>query len=373
LKDSQEIFELIERYLTGDLSQAEKLEVEKRIHTDSAFAQEVESARFVNQVVMGAEMDKLREKMTRDLARLGTGNNNSGNWLAGGISLLIVISGGLFIYNSSGDDNSIPQEKIVMTEVVTADKNVADGSGSDIVSIGSQAVGTEAEKNIIRAEVKTEIQNNLSVPAISEEAHYEPEIMESENSDSEYSSINLKPAPEHQQKHIEKTCYIDFIASVTPSCRGEKNGEIEIDRNSIKGSSGVVSFSLRNSDDQSEDGRFSGLGEGKYVVIIKDKNGCAATKDVQVGSKNCSVKKVWSFNPDYGEHWKIEYQEGEVGKFTIMNKAGITIFKGLFGNNAEDQWNGTDQDGNSAEAGLYIAVLEYQNGKTETVQITVVR
>jgi hypothetical protein len=69
----------------------------------------------------------------------------------------------------------------------------------------------------------------------------------------------------------------------------------------------------------------------------------------------------------------VPYSEGESGKFTILNKAGIVIFKGTFGNGELSEWNGTDMNGITVNAGLYVCLLEYPASKTENLQITIIR
>ncbi len=190
-------------------------------------------------------------------------------------------------------------------------------------------------------------------------------------------TANTKVQPDTPAVELKNTkakeCHLFFEVSVQASCKGENDGSIQVEMQSISGGTIPYHFKLSESGELSSLGVFSALGKGTYHLIGYDSKGCSQSKEILVYDKNCSQKKSYSFNPEYGESWKIPSAEGKSGAFTIFNRAGVAIFKGSFTGSDAAEWFGTNTQGSPAEVGLYVCVIDYAGGKTEVIEISIVR
>jgi hypothetical protein len=373
LREENETFDQIEKYLQGTLSKEEHAMVEDRINMDSSFAEEVKLSSQVNNVVMGAAMDKLRERMTKDIADFDLHKNNKYKWWTGSSIVLLALISSLYVYVKKEDASAI-----------------IPGKDPKQGSIVSSNTANELKKNetIVSSKLKTE--NNLPVEKNQQEEKQESTVSPIENpplqtdKDTEEHTIqedkqvnNLKNEPPQKADPTVKTntekCHLSFKPVVHPTCRGEATGSIEIDPESIEGGKAPYIFVMDHTGIESGSGYFRALAEGIHLITVKDKSGCTASQEVNLPERNCQTKKSFAINPDLGETFKVPYHEGESGKFTILNKGGIVIFRGNFGSSELNEWNGTDSNGATAAIGIYVCLIEYTNGKSENIQITVIR
>jgi hypothetical protein len=359
LREQRETFDLIERYLQGGLSEEERALVDDRIMNDPSFAAEVHLSEQVNHVVAGAMQDMLREKMTNDLAQLDRGNKTK--WWTGGAIALLIVSGAAYM-NLKDDNTSETANLKNNNQEQTYKESVSTQQAGPVASFQAKKYSPSPDnQKVVQADTFKNIV--IADQAIKEENQQNTPVTENTSKD---------PVPNKEEsKDHTVNCKISFHAIAHATCKGELKGKIDVDMESITGGSAPYAFSMNQT--ESSSGVFSDLGEGKHTVIIRDKAGCTASREVMVTGKNCTEKKSVSINPDYGDSWKIQFAEGESGHFSIFNKSGFVIFKGSFGSGELNEWNGTKTSGETAETGLYVCILEYSNGKKETVQITVVR
>lgn len=80
----------------------------------------------------------------------------------------------------------------------------------------------------------------------------------------------------------------------------------------------------------------------------------------------------YSFNPDYNEKWVFNYETGASGTFTIFDKSGKDIYSNTFGSGNEE-WIGNDRQGIPVAVGIYVAIINYSDGRKEKVELTIVR
>jgi hypothetical protein len=366
LREQRETFDLIERYLQGSLDQEEHARVEDRIKRDPAFAEEVELSAQVNSVVLGAAMDSLRERMTNDIASLDS--KNKFKWGTAGMVVVlgIVSSAYLYVRDDQTETNNLKTNSQISSSVDNTGK-----SNHEIKRNSSAEPETIKPDSRMRAEAWKD--TNLRV---SEFLKQDPEEVLKEEEQKVKSTVK-EPGHEHQINVIEKPkadkFKISFNPMVFPSCKGEATGRIEIGKEAIEGGTFPYVFTIDHLGIENSNGLFSGLKEGKHVISIQDKSGCSATQEVNLPGKPCILHKSFSINPDNGEIWKVPVSEGESGKFTIINKGGLVIFKGNFGNGELNEWNGSDLNGTTVNSGLYVCLLEYSSGEKETVQITIIR
>jgi hypothetical protein len=377
LREERETFDLIERYLQGNLNGEELAQVENRIKHDPSFAGEVQISAQVNSVVVGAAMDQLREKMTNDISTLD--KKNKFKWWTGSFVVFLALTSSVYLYLKKDQ----PSERILRPEsgkssVISSGAISNDEKQKDILRPSGEIKKNNNGAKVEQPEEKKESilntnENSLAIPERDIEKDIKNHDPVEQSNVSNRNIEDKKHSNENNMTPGQEKCKLSFRPVVHATCRGEATGSIEIDPESIEGGKAPYTFMIDHTGIESGSGYFRSLAEGPHFIIVKDKLGCSASQDVNIPDKHCQVKKSFAINPDNGEIWKVPYAEGESGKFTIINKAGIVIFKGTFGNGELSEWNGTDMNGITVNAGLYVCLLEYPASKTENLQITIIR
>lgn len=360
MNEEQRIFDLIEKYHQGILSKDEKTFVEKRMQTDAAFAEYLSLHGFTNQLVEAAGFDMLREKMTQDLIAIDKKNTRL-KWGTGILATLLVLSSLVYVTNYFRKKN-IPN-RIEHKQ----DSPVKTQEGKDTTTSTTKVV----EK--IQVQKKGHVLPELSTDSVKAIPYFSPTQKDLlSNTKQEIAGEEKKTDTKKEALVKEnKQCNLSFHLIVQASCKGEQSGTISVEKGTAMGGIKPYYF-LTSVGERSSSGNFSNLGKGNYTITMFDSEGCSASQDILLSERNCFSRKAYSFNPDYGEKWNADQESGS-GNFTIYNRGGIVIFKGHFAENNPAEWYGTNTQGTTMEAGLYVCVLEYSEGKTETIEISVIR
>ncbi|MFL5729660.1 MAG: hypothetical protein ACJ75J_09275 [Cytophagaceae bacterium] len=367
MKEERERFDLIERYLQDSLSGEEKALAEDKIKNDASFAEEVETARLVNSVVIGAGMDQLRDRMSEDIAKLDLKNKNRFKGWAGGTILFLGLCTAAYFYLGKQDkSDTISLQQNTNSNTVRANPEINVPS-QDPSKKSFQKISSD-QGNTIIAQQDSVLTHTPDQFKITDEISKDP--------DSSFSK-SVQPQAgitvQNNQQQQNTACNLSFRPVANATCQGESKGSIQIGQSSIQGAHGSCVFMMATTGEESNSGNFYELPEGMYTIIMKDQAGCSVKREVIIASKNCTVKKSFSLNPDAGEIVKIPFSDGESGRFTIYNHSGIVIFKGRFGSGESGEWTGTDMNGGIADIGMYTCIQEFTGGKTSTIQITVIR
>lgn len=360
MNEEQSIFDLIEKYHQGVLSEDEKALVEKRMQSDAAFAEYLSLQGLTNKLVEAAGTDMLREKMRSDIAALDRKRSRL-KWGASLLATLVVVSSLVYFTNYFRKKN-IPAKK-ENKQAAPAHEELKDTSETSVpLKKHTQPVSV--------TDVPTTTIRNDSLPVL-----VLPKAVETRESRSDEKKGTVKEEETTSKTVVQnqesKPCDLSFHLIVQPTCKGEKSGTISVEHGSAVGGTRPYYF-LSSTGESSSTGNFSDLSKGTYSIVMYDSEGCTAKQHVVLSDRNCSARKSYSFNPDYGEKWNAGLEEGS-GKFTIYNRGGMIIFKGSFAENNPAEWYGTNAQGTTMEAGLYVCVLEYLEGKTETIEISVIR
>lgn len=380
------IYELIEDYLQGTLSEQDEARVKARMSQDPLFEKEVEESAYLNHVIEGAGIDILREKMTYDIQKIDHNNTLKRNILKA-VGIISLIAGLIFsvfslyqkekVHPSSVNDSDT-KEKVKKelpdidsnSDTLVSEQNISlsdvnKAKGEKVIlkaSTGKETVDAVLQENerIIEGKVGTDTN---SVEAVAET------ISDVGRGEEKSDSIFVKQPIEKSESAIEN-CVLTFNAEILASCTNKNTGAINISMDG-KGQA-PYKYSLNHSENNT--GSFSGLASQTYSVNIVDSKGCKGEKVVFVPEEPCYEEpRAYSFAPDFGEQWKILPQEGKDGIFTIINKSGQVIKKGVLDNEANNKWDGTDSKGAIVSQGMYICLFNYSDGSVEKVEVTVIR
>lgn len=366
MNEETTIFDLIEKYHLGLLSDEEKTSVEKRAQIDAAFAEYLKISGLSNELVYVSGLDMLRERMTNDLAALDKKEARRKWKIGAGITVALLLLALLIYWTRYAAKKNSTQPDIQNKKSSDTILNEKVNTGSAEISEGNQRKTILQQKEGTKQTTK-DYNPNTSVSSL---------IMKTDSATGVESFVKEEDEflnPADTKSNASSKCDLSFHAIVQASCKGEMSGAIILDEQSLSGGVMPYRFHISNSTKESSTGVFSELSNGHYTVTMYDSKSCSYSKEIIVPEKSCTSRKSESFNPDYGETWKIPAAEGEAGDFTIYNRAGITVFKGSFTAHNSAEWQGVNAQGMPVDAGLYVCVIEYSGGKTETIDISIIR
>jgi hypothetical protein len=163
---------------------------------------------------------------------------------------------------------------------------------------------------------------------------------------------------------------ISFETKTSASSFDVDNGKVLI-KNITGGSTPYTTFIFNGSGETSSTEE---LAKGSYSVIISDKNGCQSSKKYfQINSSSCSSTKNYSFNPNY-DAWTIPFDNRNEANFvlSIYNEGGKLIYEKNFDSLDEKIWDGKNENGTKCEIGFYIYKIKFSDGEICTGNVTLV-
>jgi hypothetical protein len=362
------LLEKIELYTRGKLSSEEKELFEQELNADESLRRKVELSMMVDEMVVAKEALQLKEQMRKDLYK------PKSDWKKyAGIALIIVFSAaGSWFYSNSQEnrnppvpasptpqiqfpaDNKVSDELAEITETNDPDKKhpvIPETSTKEIQEpSGPESFVKPAEKNDIEPE-KGAIQKDLPV-----KQQPDPGLPQETPQASPCSSL---------QNVVE--------SAVTPSCKGEQNGEIHFDAASVKGGTPPYTFI---SGDRETKSSFDQVPAGHYSITIRDAKNCMvqSSRKIYVPEKICKSPKQYVFNPEYDHSWTIPYdKDRKPTRIVILDKSGRIFYESLVSDFSPEGWAAQSNTGLMAEVGLYFFTIEYADGYIEEGSVTVTR
>ncbi len=361
-------YELIDKFLSGNLSDSEKIQFNKLMTDDSEFATEVEEFDFAQQVIVDQELGSLKAKIASDLNRRRKTRNRTRNigMTSLGIALLLTV-----IYVTSNPENKKEQplnkpEKIsdtIYNKEVSVDSFIFD----DLEVSTKPTEQFEPTKSLPSTVEDNKPLGNDQEP-IETIADSSNTMVSDENTVESEEETKGKRNPDSNINPCDNTTIIIDVINITPACKRDNNGSF-----SLKATGGTKSclFSSNGGRDYQKSPDFKFLFAKQYEVIAKDENGCQSKiRSINVPEKVC-LKTEYVFNPDY-EVWNIP-DMGESFELYIKNSSGNIIFNKKYELGTVAQWNGKSINGETAATGLYIFVIKTESGATTKGQITITR
>lgn len=346
----------MELYLQGRLEGPALMEFENELSSNNELAQELEFQKLVNQIVITGYNEDLRKKIKGDLQALDNKSWFKYRWLALiAIVLLVPIVYYSFLKN---DLKNTYQEKILLKDATV-----------------SQNPGKTEEIGLSKGHITKElVVNKPNQPDTTINRDFvKIELKESKDS----TPLAISTIKEEAIKAISKSAIspidpcedvsLKWETEITPTCEGKLEGAIKINQSSILG--GTAPFKTVINNISTTYLRF--LSEGSYEIKVSDAAGCVSKKLIYLERKTCK-KRSFVFAPDRGETWYFESVENEPYSLLIFNQAGIQVFS-LHNYSGNFEWNGNNTYGEILNTGIYLFVADYNNGKKETGQVTIVR
>jgi gliding motility-associated-like protein len=156
-----------------------------------------------------------------------------------------------------------------------------------------------------------------------------------------------------------------FTVKTTDVFNDTPNGIIEIS-NPISGLA-PYQYSVNNSSFTTNTS-YTNLTPGNYTITIQDTNGCQFSKTTTINSI-CVFPNAITPNGDTFND-TLNLNGCDVVKLELYNRYGVEVNKY---NNYTDQWNGTNNNGESLPDGTYFYIAEIKDGTSKTGWVFVTR
>ncbi|MGN6645547.1 MAG: hypothetical protein ACTHJT_03360 [Cytophaga sp.] len=369
-----ELFDLIENYLNGDMPEAERLAFEERIAQDTSLADRVTEVRAANEAIYYASLAELKNTIGNDLKNIKY--KPPVNWkktgtitllslaLLSGVTTYFISTNKVNITDPKGEDN-----KITATENINKQKNTPVTS-KESLSSGENGFNQSITKAPIDTLHNNQANNQQSNTAdvVTKSSTTEKNIV-SENTTQHNPAESTDKKDETVTVNEEKNpCNRSFKINTEASCREKETGSISI----ISDGAYSYTFQVDMQSNKGTKGNFVNLPAGAHEILVTYGKECAYKTKAVIADKWCAMNTSYSFNPDYNEKWKPVYESGASGTILIYDKSGKEIYSLPFGSGNEE-WIGNDRQGSSVPVGIYIAFIHYSDGRKEKVDLTIVR
>lgn len=360
----ENIYEVIELYLSGILSENERMLFEEQLISDNALQQKVEVCKTAKELILQNKLKDLKSIMAEEQIKADQRGPFNKGWTFLVLMAVIGSASYLFLKNDA-----------------SSEKEKNEHNKNNIGSIGSAPIIQKPESEIkitniqqlpketIKPNKNTENQINIPKKDITD---IPPAIKQGQELTSK----------ENQLENATNTTTIknDFITPpankcegivisaqllVQEPCIGSSNGVIEI--KGFKGGTPPYKTFLNGSESE-EENIFKDLNQGTYRVNVTDYNGCKHQFNPLI-LKGKVCKLDYDFNPGRGEEW-IGPVVMQASKLTIIDKTGSQIYSKQMTNGEQCTWSGYSESGN-LELGYFIYIIENRDGNVIKGSITV--
>jgi len=374
--------EIIDRYLNGEMSDQERIAFENQIAIDGDLAARVKETELVNEAVHYASLAALREEVGKDIKKIrykeGIGTVKTTGFILAALAAAILTIA--YFHNNPGTsgptdkapasdlpaipDMTQPHDKKSVIEY-SPDKNTTETIS--LRKAGSDQISKQPEIPVVSSDNESSV-NQGSMPS---DQTVDADTTPIRKTDVPHASpADPVPAAPDMATPAGKAadCEKAYKIKSTPSCRSKATGSISV----LMTNNTKPALSIENYGSSSVNGTFNELQAGTHTVYVFYNDECHFTEEVTVEEKWCPMNKSYSFNPDYGERWEIAYEKGDAGTFSIFTSGGKEVYRSNFGQGNE-HWGGHDTYGALSAIGTYLVIIRYSDGRTEKVELTIVR
>lgn len=359
------IAQLIEAYLKGELSGNELADFESNMATDKNLAMEVKKARSIQNLVIQNRLLNVKALAEQEQAKFKDKTNHTQKWLLGSVISAVIITGALFLYSQDKVDNEAP------TKQPTPQKVTTEKTTTEAEPLPPKPILTHPSTEQVSPSEVTPATKQLAMKPEEKElviidTAAEDELKEARPSDSIKVVLTPKPQEKTVETMIDKcaTTHLEADIVTSPSCKKEQTGEISISK--ISGGQAPYLKTIHNGSGDLVT-QYHDLQAGNYIVVLIDANKCKKEFSVEVQQKNCPINMA--INPTYGERWIIP-TESASGKISIHSRTGMIVFSTSFERDEALNWNGRSENG-EINVGYYTFEIQYTDGTYQKGSITV--
>jgi len=382
-------YELIERYLTGQLSAEELTDLEHRIERDPDFAREVDKHRAISSIIRDGVLLEIREKV-KTIHKSKTSytlfRNSGRRIITLSVAGVLIFMSIMFIRNIRKDrDGRLPGEQALPV----TDTSIRQNQRTDSVHNGSFQINKKkAAPTVHENTYKKPSTHGIDKRSDKHEADTAREdqtinIIPAKKTqvpdDSTDITPELMPVADDNESHTDHgtdsmdCSQVAIFARVETeeSCEQRPTGRIRIVKTSIQGGTPPYSVSIDNGKNFYPSFVFEKLYPGSYMLWLKDKYNCMTkTGNYRIPSVDCDFDFI--FAPDEGELWKAP-SYGDAGFLKIYTKQGKLVFTNRIDYGEIYLWDGMSLTDNPLPMGVYRFILELDNHDPVVGNVTIVR
>jgi hypothetical protein len=391
MRNEIERHELIQRYLSGQMSHEEIRRFEELLAADSALAGELAGQQLVKTIVEEGSLLEIREKIKKIH---GIADGNAGGGSQGNIPVylllfaFILIAGSILYFLNRGSE-----PPVTISGEFSPDNAISDHS--------TEPPGNENEEDasVNRSEA------NRSKPV---KKKLKPDSEPDKPAMSGVTKNMTDATAENRSGNSTDTVYPEDLPPIAPviseyeipvmqedisgeadtvdcssfsisdggvvtgeSCDQQASGKISILPERIAGGSPPYSVSIDNANTFYSQLHFEDLLPRNYTVWVRDSRNCALhAGNFRIGTVDCGYEYV--FAPGKDELWEIPSMGGR-GIITIYNQQGVIVYRQEIEASANPSWNGNSMSGDPQPMGVYPFILSTGDGKSIVGNVTVVR
>lgn len=373
MRKEENIYELLEKYEKGSLEGKELEDFKTRLQNEPELQKKLEVLKSTNKLVILNRLREVKGLLIEEESKVKgrDGNGSKGKTIIG-LTILAVLVGSIFIWSGKKSDNIIitkdqnrPIQKTAKNNPVIIPENeevkevITSGSIEKKKPAEQKEKTKESARLFIPGELKTK--NETQSPVIIKEK--DSTVASADETPTTVAATDSSTTTE-KTKPCDNTKIQAGINRKEP-CKADDNGEISVTQ--VKGGTAPYRFIL-NETDESLNGLFTGLKEGKYKIEIIDNEGCnMILSTFTLSGKSC--RKDLYFNPYRGEELEMPTYE-KSGNLTIFDKAGNLYYQERIPANETIIWNGHSISG-ELNAGYYIFIIQYEDGNIQEGSITI--
>lgn len=381
MTDDLQIWEQIDRYLSGTMTAKEQEFFKANMASDEQLAEMVEASQIANEVVVGHEVLKLKDQMSKDLQKPKTSGASFGVAI---LLLTSIVAGGAYFISTLQRPEEAARQSVLVQQQSLPSK---DSSARQEAPRESNIQALKQEPAAPSVKGTTVAKNDVKTDKVVEKPTHGPTVVEA-TPDKQVASApqtsiqgkKVEATPSKPNPTVEKTdaCSGAIVLSLqtSPSCIGESTGSIHINNQTVTGGKAPYRFAIHADGDFSS-GDITGLASGSYTLYIKDANACAYTykHTATVAQIACrDAKKEFTYHLAHDPAWKIPYHADKTARsITITNKAGQDVYHSQVYNGSPEEWNGESNTGLQVSLGYHVYTIVYNDNTVDQGSIIIVK
>lgn len=156
MRDTTEIYEQIDRYLSNSMESNELNEFQNQVNSNSELFELVEMQKAANEIIVGNRLAGLKQMMDADFAQMDEGKPSKLKYWLGGAFIATVIVGTI-MYNDKNEKEVTKIVAPVSNQTVIVEKAEVEKTENQVVAKSKIQTSTASKSDIAIVEVKPKI------------------------------------------------------------------------------------------------------------------------------------------------------------------------------------------------------------------------
>lgn len=370
---SENIEQLIQQYVHGQLQGEQLLQFEKQMAVDATLRASVGEEQMIFDLYLDADALELKGMMQSDFKKTTEPKDSAKYWWISGLVALSLLTGAY--YFTSEEKETIKKESVPAESVnAQGDKQEKQEVEKKISSLKQEIIAENSVKTISAKSIETIVDEKVVPQSV-------PKASETVKDEGGKTDENIKTLLPKIVKETEPVKLVDKCAGVVFSgdvkvistIKGENVGALSVDGFKTKGGEKPYLYAIKAAGGFDMSTNFTELAKGKYTVYVQDKNLCEGilVKDIQVKETKCIDSYQKTFTLSYETEWKIPVLGDEGVKVTLVDKIGSILVNETIQSDNESIWRGQNASGQAIGVGSYKWLIEYADGEKCLASITI--